>query len=203
MKRFVFASLAFVFIFSSCGNDKKLKSVTKNEDGTTTTTTTTIDPVKMQDAGNDMEKKMEELKKLTPMNVDQLKAALPEEVQGLKRSNFTANSAMGFAYAEGEYKKDDTTDIKISIYDCAGEAGSAMFGMNYWTKMSIQQESSNGYTKTIDFKGGKAVETWENNMNQSTLTYVANDRLLVTITGHNVKADELKQAAEKLNLKVS
>ncbi|MDQ6608509.1 MAG: hypothetical protein M3Y85_01660 [Bacteroidota bacterium] len=203
MKRFLISTLAFMVIFSSCGNDKKIKSVTQNEDGTTTTTTTTVDPVKMQDASTDMEKKMEELKKLTPMTVEQLKATLPEEVEGLKRSNFTANSAMGFAYAEGEYKKDDTTNIKIEIYDCAGESGSAMYGLNYWTKMSVQQESSNGYTKTIDFKGGKAVETWENNMNQSTLTYVANDRLLVTLTGHNVKADELKQAADKLNLKVS
>lgn len=203
MKRFFLPALALALIFSSCGNDKKIKSVTTNDDGTTTITTANTDPEKIQETGDAMTKKMEELKKLTPLTVEQLKASLPEEVQGLKRSSFTANSAMGFAYAEGEYKKDDTTDIKIAIYDCAGESGSAMYGMNYWTKMSIQQESSNGYTKTIDFMGGKAVEQWENGSNQSTLTYVANDRLLVTITGHNIKTDELKQAAEKLNLKVS
>ncbi len=203
MKRLFLSAMAFAILFSSCSDSKKIRTVTKNDDGSTTTTTTSIDPEKMQDAGNEMQKKMDELKKLAPMTTDQLKAALPEEVEGIKRSNFTANATGGFAFAEGEYQKDDSTNVKISIYDCAGEAGSAMYGMNYWTKMSIQQESSNGYTKTIDFNGGKAVESYDNSSKEATLTYVGNNRLLVTITGHNIKADELKAAAEKLNIKAS
>ena len=69
--------------------------------------------------------------------------------------------------------------------------------------MSFQQESDNGYTKTIDFGGGKAVETYEKNNKECTLTYLANDRLLITVRGHNMTADELKAAAGKLNFKVS
>lgn len=201
MKSLLLFTLTFLVVFSSCNNDKKFTTETKNPDGTTTKQTVNIDPEDMKETGDEMQKKMEELKKLTPLSTDQLKATLPAEVNGWARTNFNANAMAGYAYAEGEYKKDDTTDVKIAIYDCAGETGSAMYGLNYWTKMSFQQESSNGYTKTIDFNGAKAVETWDSNMNQSQLTYVVNDRLLVTITGHNVKADDLKAAAEKLNIK--
>ena len=201
MKRLLLIAFAFLFVFTSCNNDKKFTTETKNPDGTTTKQTVNIDPEQMKETTDEMQKKMDELKKLTPLSTDQLKAALPADVMGWQRSNFNANSMMGYAFAEGEYKKDDTTDVKIAIYDCAGETGSAMYGLNYWSKMSFQQESSDGYTKTIDFNGQKAVESWNKNMNQSQLTYVANDRLLVTITGHNVKAEDLKAAAEKLNIK--
>jgi len=54
----------------------------------------------------------------------------------------------------------------------------------------------------MDFKGGKAVENYDKGSNQTTLTYIANDRLMVVITGKNVDKDELRQVAENLNLKV-
>jgi len=73
-----------------------------------------------------MTKKVEELKKLTPLSLDQLKGLLPEELNGIKRTDYNTSSTMGYAVAEGTYKKDDTTDMKVMIYDCAGEAGSAM-----------------------------------------------------------------------------
>ncbi len=74
----------------------------------------------------------------------------------------------------------------VAIYDCAGEAGAGRFAMTYWTKMNVQSESSDGYTKTMDFKGGKTVESYDKGSNQTTLTYVANARLMVVITGKNV-----------------
>ena len=199
MKQILSCTLA-AMILIACNNDKKVKYTEKNADGTTTTTS--VDASSVKDNTDEMNKKIEELKKLPPLTLDQLKALLPEEVNGIKRTNFNANSSMGFSLAEGEYQKDDTTDIKIALYDCAGESGSSIYSLNYWTKMNIQQESSNGYTKTIDFNGGKAVESYEKNNNESTLTYVANDRLLVVLTGRNISADDLKSAAKNLNLKV-
>jgi hypothetical protein len=149
-----------------------------------------------------MNKKMEELKKLTPLTLDQLKGLLPEELNGIKRTSFTTNSTMGFAVAEAEYRKDDSTVIKLDIYDCAGEAGAGIYGLNYWTKMNVQSESSDGYTKTIDFMGNRAVETYEKNNNQYTLTYAAIDRLLVVLSGRNTGIDALKDAGKSLNPKV-
>ncbi len=39
---------------------------------------------------------------------------------------------MGFAVSQGEYQKDDSTEINAAIYYCAGEAGAGMCAMMYW-----------------------------------------------------------------------
>jgi len=153
---------------------------------------------------DDMQKKMEELKKLTPLTTDQLKTMLPEELMGMKRSSFNANSMMGFASAEATYKNEtDDKEIELNILDCAGEAGAGVYSLSYWTKMSMQSESDNGYTKTVDFNGGKAVETYEKDGDRYELTYVASDRLLVTVKGEKTGLDAVKQTAQGLNLKVN
>ena len=153
---------------------------------------------------DDMQKKMEELKKLTPLTADQLKTFLPEQLMGMKRSSFNANSMMGFASAEATYKNEtDDKEIELNILDCAGEAGAGVYSLSYWTKMSMQSESDNGYTKTVDFNGGKAVETYEKGGDRYELTYVASDRLLVTVKGEKTGLDAVKQTAQALNLKVN
>ncbi len=163
----------------------------------------TVDVTKMQDAAEDMNKKVEELKKLPPLKIDELKAMLPEELMGMKRSNFNASSMAGYGTAEATYTKDDTTSIRLNIFDCVGDAGSAVYMMSYWTKMSMESQNDDGYTKTVDFNGGKAVEDFKKNNNSYTLTFTANDRLLVTIQGQNVPLSTVQDVAKKLNLKTS
>ena len=193
-----FSLLLAVLLFTACKN-KQFTQTVKNEDGTTTTTT--VDVAGISENAEDITQKMEDLKKLTPLSLDQLKALLPEEVNGIKRSSYNANSTMGFSIAEAEYEKDENTDLKLVIYDCAGEAGAGIFGMAYWTKMNMQSESSDGYVKTVDFNGTKAVETYEKGANETALTYVVNDRLMVVITGRNMDNNALRQVAQNLNLK--
>jgi hypothetical protein len=186
-------------LFNACKDKNKVVTTEKNEDGTTTTTSVNVKG--MQESVDEMSKKIEELKQMKPMTMEELKAILPEQLNGIAKTNYSANSTMGFSVVEGEYKKDDTTSIKVSVYDCAGEAGSGIYSLNYFTKMNFEQESSDGYTKSVDFMGGKAVEEFKKNENRSTLTYTAKDRLLVTLTGENVSMDDLKKAAGQLNTK--
>jgi uncharacterized lipoprotein YehR (DUF1307 family) len=201
MKRLFLFMFISAFILSSCGNDTKVKDVKKNEDGTTTTTTTTYDAdnlKKMAETGDEMTKKMEDLKKLTPLTLDQLKALLPAELNGIKRTDYQANSTMGYAMVNGEYRKDDNTELKVMIYDCAGEAGAGMYGLTYMGMMNFQQESEKEYTKSIEFKGGKAIEKYNKENKQSSLTYVSNNRLLIVMEGRNMEPSELKSAADNL-----
>ena len=101
------------------------------------------------------------MKKLTPMTLDQIKAMLPAELLGMKRSSFNANAMMGFTSADADYKKDDTTNLKLTGMDCTGEAGSSFYALNYLTKMTMESENDQGYTKTVDFMVGKAVEDYK------------------------------------------
>jgi len=91
-------------------------------------------------SANETEKRIEELKKLPLITNDQMKTFFPEEVMGMKRSRFSVNSVTGFATGEAEYKKDDTTNYKVVMYDCAGEAGAGFYGMKFlsgWKQVPI------------------------------------------------------------------
>ncbi len=199
MKQLQFLFIIVLFLLAAaCNNNKKPGVYVTSEDGKTTTTFETNDMVKVAD---DFQKKTEELQKLSPYTLDQMKALLPDELAGAKRSKFSANSAMGAAYAEGDYTINDSTQLELKIFDCAGQAGAGIYSMQYLGMMNFQSESDEEYTKTIEFNGGKAVEHLNKSNNRSTLTYLAGDRLLVTLEGRNTGIDLLKKAAESLNLK--
>jgi hypothetical protein len=196
MKRILIYSLAAGLLFTAC----KGKGTTfTSEDGDQVT----VDLSEVQNTADEMTKKMEELKKLAPLTVEQIKVMLPDELLGMKRSSFNATTAMGFATGDAEYTKDDTTSLRLTVWDCAGEAGSSFYALNYWTKMSMESQNDDGYTKTVDFMGGKAVEDYKKYNEAYTLTFTSNERLMVTIAGQHVPLSTLKDAAKALNLKVS
>lgn len=203
MKHLLLPALASFFLLSSCGNDAKVKSVQQNEDGSTTTTTVDMENLqKMSDGADEMTKKVEELKKLAPLSLDQLKSLLPEELNGMKRTNYNTQNTMGYAVAQGEYQGEGDKNLSVVIYDCAGEAGSGMYSITYWGAMNFQQDSEKEYTKTIDFNGAKAIENYKKDANISTLTYVGHDRLVVVLTGNKMEPSAVKDAAKQLELKL-
>jgi hypothetical protein len=183
---------------AACNNNKTANITAVSDDGKTKATVSAPD---MSNAADAFQKKAEELQKLTPYTLDQMKALLPEELAGTKRSKFSANSAMGAAYAEAEYEINDSTEIELKIFDCAGQAGAGIYGMQYLNIMNFQSESDDEYTKTVDFKGGRAVEHMDKHNNRGTFTYLAADRLLVSLEGKNIDMDALKQTAANLDLK--
>jgi hypothetical protein len=198
-KVFVLGFLPLLLILSC--NNKKFTHTEKNDDGTTTTTS--YDATAVSDKAEGAQKRAEELKKLTPLTLEQLKAMLPASVGGVNRTDFNANSSMGYSFADANYRKDDSTSLKVSVYDCAGEAGSAMYALTFMTRMNIQQESARGYTKTVDFMGGRAIEEYDNDGKVSKLTFIASDRFMVSLEGQNMTVDAVKSAAKSLNLKTT
>ena len=201
MKRVILSLVVAILTIVACKNNKSKTMTITSDDGKSKVS---VDVNSAAAVSDDMQKKMEELKKLTPLTTDQLKTMLPDELMGLKRASFNANSMMGFASAEARYKNEnDDKQIELNILDCAGEAGAGVYSLSYWTKMSMQSESDNGYTKTVDFDGNKAVETYDKGGDRYELTYVASDRLLVTMKGEKTGLDAVRQVAQGLKLKVN
>jgi len=124
---FVLFSTA-VCLLTACNNNKKPGITVTSEDGKSTTT---IQPNDIAKVSEDFQKKTEELQKLSPYTIDQMKGLLPDELAGAKRSKFSANSAMGAAYAEGEYPINDSTEVELKIFDCACQAGAGIYSMQY------------------------------------------------------------------------
>jgi hypothetical protein len=194
--------LLLILAFAACKNNKTKEATIVSDDGKTKVT---IDPTNTASQADEMTKKTEELKKLTPLTLDQLKALLPEELIGMKRSNFNANTAMGFAVADATYKGegDENKELKLTIWDCAGEAGAGFYTLTYWSQFNMQSESDDGYTKSVSFNGGKAIESYKKGQNQYNLTFTSGDRLLVSVEGENIGLDAVKQAAQSLSLKTN
>ncbi len=196
MKRIASFLLATMLLVA-CNNNKPKDNITINSpDGKVS-----FDPGQIQHAAEDMEKQKIELEKLTPLSLDQLKALLPETLMGVPRKSFEANASMGAGLVIGRYEINDSTDVKLNIWDCGGPAGAGIYGMQFMTMLNIQQESDEEYTKTIDFNGGKAYEHCNKRNNDCTLNYFTGGRYLVTLEGNHVDAAALKQAASGLNIK--
>ena len=198
MKQITLVLITITLILGACKNNKQKETVITSKDGKEKVT---INSNQMQNALQDMEKQKLELEKLTPLSTDQLKAMIPENLMGAKRTNISASSAMGAGSVQGEYELNDSTRISLNIYDCAGSAGAGIYSMQYMSLINFQQDSEDEYTKTIDFNGGKAFEHCEKATNDCTISYFSGGRFLVTLEGDHVGADALKQAAKGLNIK--
>ena len=199
MKRISSLMLAITILLAACNNKKPKDTVTMaSEDGKEKVT---VNVNQMQDAAKEMQKATEDLQKLPPLSLDQLKALIPEELMGGKKTRYNATSAMGAGMATAEYKINDSTDIKLTLYDCGGPGGAGIYSMQYLGMMNMESESEDEYTKSIDFNGGRAFEQCKKTRVECTLTYFAGGRFLVSLNGDNVNADGLKQAAKSLNVK--
>ena len=154
MKQLSSFLLSVTVLLAACNNNKSKDTATfTSEDGKEKVT---VDMKQMQNAAADMEKQKAELEKLTPLTIDQLKAMIPETLMGVARKNFNASTTMGAGLATAKYEINDSMDIKLNIYDCAGSGGAGIYSLQYLGMMNMQQESDDEYTKTVDFNGGKA-----------------------------------------------
>jgi hypothetical protein len=203
MKKQFLVFLSAALLMAACGGTKKEVKEEKNEDGTTTSTVTeqssssTTTTTSMEES----EKRIEELKKVPPLSNDEMKALFPAEVMGMKRSSFSVNNTMGYASGNAEYRKDDTTVYRVSVFDCAGEAGSGFYGMKVLAGMNIEREDDNGYEKTVNYKGTNAWESYRKGSNEYTLNLLDNERFWVAFEGRNTGLDNLKSFASNFNFK--
>lgn len=197
MKRIGTTLLAAALLLAACNNNKPKEATYVSTDGKEKVS---VDVNQMTNAMQEYQKKTEELQKLTPYSLDELKAMIPESLSGAARKSFEVNSAMGVSTANARYAVNDSTSIHVEIMDCAGAAGAGIYSLQFLGMMNMQRETEDEYSKTIDFNGGRAIESCQKNRVECKLTFFTKDRLLVNLEGENVNADGLKQAAKELKL---
>ena len=198
MKRLILLFIAGAFL-AACNNNKSKETVTiPSEDGKETVT---VNVQEMQNAAKDMEKMKEELGKLPPLSLEELKALIPEVLMGGKRTRYDVTSNTGAGLATGEYEINDSTSVSLHIYDCAGPGGAGIYSMQYLSMLNLQQESDEEYTKTTEINGTKGFEHCDKTTNDCSISYFAGGRFLVTLEGNHVGAPALRQAAGEIKLK--
>jgi hypothetical protein len=147
--------------------------------------------------------KTEELKKAQQLTLEQMRVLMPAVLDSAKERNYLASTQFGYGLASVEYPKTKGRSIKVSLYDCAGELGAVNYFENYWNYLNVNKQTDQEFTRTIDFEGGKAVETYKKDLNLSTITFVIRGRLVIVMEGKNLKPEELEPAAKKLHQKIA
>jgi hypothetical protein len=192
MNRMLLSGMIVMLFFTSC-SDKK----TATKDPVTETQVKAIanvDPVSQ---------KLEALKIAEPSDMGEMQKMLPGEMAGIKRSKFSMNSNLGYAIVEADYEKSSKNYLHLVMYDCTGEKGADLYRNNYQSYMNKPDANEQGYTKTIDFMGGKAIERFDAANKITTLSFMADEKILVVLSGKNIPVETLKEAAQKFNSKAS
>jgi len=139
------------------------------------------------------------------VNFRELKALLPEELAGLKRTSASGEKTNAFGInvskSEGEYKTEDNSSrIRITITDMgsmSGWAGLAAFG---WTMTEIDKETEDGYERTIEYKGYKGFEKYNTERNDGKKEVMVAKRFMVSVEGYNVPMEAINDAMDEIDI---
>lgn len=134
----------------------------------------------------------------------ELKALLPEELPGMRRTSAEGqkNSAMGFTLstAEARYQSEGGGRIHLTITDAGAVAGLAAMGMYAWAGMEIDQEDEDGYEKTTTLNGRRGYEKYNRSSKSGEVSLMVGGRFIVELDGDDVSMDDLKSALDKVDL---
>lgn len=136
-----------------------------------------------------------------------LKALLPAELPGMKRTNATSErtQSMGIdmSNAEGEYSASDGSDanVRIKLTDTGNMSGSMRLGMSAWMTGQYSRETDTGYEKTTTISGYRGMEKYDTQNKEGSLQIMVADRFIVDVEGYGVTMETLKQAVDKIDLK--
>ncbi|MBU4459388.1 MAG: hypothetical protein KJ579_02380 [Verrucomicrobia bacterium] len=133
----------------------------------------------------------------------QLKALLPETIGDMKRTNAKGekSGAMGMtvAKAEGTYEGAKEARLKVEITDMSGVGAMGALAQFGFAATEIDNESDDGYERTVKIKNFKALEKYDTKAKSGSLQVIVG-RFSVQIEGDNIAPAILKTAAEAIDL---
>lgn len=190
MKSFLVIAVVCCMLMTSCKS--KSASAVHEQDSANVKAITAVD---------ERTSKKQALQKLTPNGLDEMQKIMPASIDEMKQSNFNFSMQWGYAYATADYNKTKALGITLTIYDCAGHEGSDYCMNNFYDRLLQPKQDSIEYVRIIDMMGGKAIESYNKQVDYATLTYMTGDRILIVMQGKKMKPEELKAIAKKLKLK--
>jgi hypothetical protein len=139
-----------------------------------------------------------------PVNFRELKALLPETLPGFKRTSATGEKAgaMGMivSHADGEYSGDGGAHLSVKITDIGNVTGPLGLGLAGWAMVEIDRETETGYEKSTVLGGNKAFEKYDSRSKHGEVNVLVGNRFVVEVKGRDVKVEDIKAVAGKLDL---
>ena len=202
MTKNIILSLAVVLTLGGCGGKDEAGTEDAPSISDTISAVSKLDDV--ADASKDLEKHMEELKKLAPVTNEQLKAVFPESAGGIARTNFEVQRVVDYHLATAKYEA-ETQSISLQVTDGAGEMGASMVGMvEMASTMGGESESQTGYTKPVSISNAKGTEKQDrsnaNSMLNEITVVVARRYVLIAEARGGLDMDALKTIITDSNI---
>lgn len=130
------------------------------------------------------------------VDVESLKGMLPDELNGMPRTQLfgEAANALGFNVVEanGVYTTPQGENLSIDILDTGGHP-KAILMFASWSKSEVDQQGPNGYEKTVYIGDRKVVEKYNPATMRGELSTLINMRYVVKLRARNVTLEKLHE----------
>ena len=199
MKKIMIAVVALLFV--ACSKEENVKE--EQPGGLSDMITSEKASGKVSSTMEDVTKNIENLKNITPMTNEELKAVFPESLLGLKRKELSVgdNAMMNISTAEAIYADDDNKRIKVEIIDGAGETGSTMVSiMMTGLNSDTDKTTETGFEKSTEINGVKSIVSENKNGKRinSQIQTVLKNRYLLTLYADGFTYNELQKILTEL-----
>lgn len=140
----------------------------------------------------------------TAVDFRELRALLPEEAAGLRRTSANGRKTGAFGVhvseAVGDYGVSEGPRLEIKITDLGAMGPAAAMASLGWTATEVDSEGDQGYERTTDYQGRKGIEQFRTIDKSGTAKVMLGGRFMVEISGTNVEPSQLRAAVESLDL---
>jgi hypothetical protein len=138
------------------------------------------------------------------VNFRALKALLPEEIEGLKRTSASGEKSgvmgMTVSFAEGVYETADGGRVTVKISDLGGMGGMMKMAQAGWAMAEIDRETDTGFERTTRFKGQKAHEKYDSKTKRGESGVMAYEKYHIEITGRDVPFETIEAVRDAISL---
>jgi hypothetical protein len=180
--------LSIAMLIFACKDNPVVKKAKKAKENVSNTQNLIKESTKMQDD-------IKDLSETTPLTNDEMRAWLPDEIDGMNRTAFKtgAMGMMNIASVEATYTSEDRSrSFKVEVIDGAGEMGAiSTAGLRMAFSMDFEEETETKTRKTVTKNGVKAIEEYDKRRNQSVIQFMQGNRFYVKATGTNMEMDDL------------
>lgn len=199
----------FIFVLSltmlGCGDsseEKEPSTFSKIVEGTKTIRNQTKNAKKLEGTFKDAQK----LAEMEPIDQAELKDWLPKTVRNYNRSLYKTSelNIMGTSGFDSKFtsEADPNKIISFNIVDGAGSvAATTIAGFNRMLGLDAEEETDYSYKRTVKKQGYTAVEEQNDKAKNAKITFVHNNRFMVSIQGKNQNAEDLWEFVDALPLK--
>ena len=132
-----------------------------------------------------------------PVDMEKLKALLPDSLAGLPRTEISTGGAAGMGGATAVYEAGEKR-LEVSIADLG--AMGALGGMAGAFNATSTKETSDGYERTHMVDGRMTVEKFSRGDKTASYGTMVANRFMLSVDGRNATPEEVKAAADAIGV---